>query len=90
MTELQQIEQQLQENNLDEALAAADRYIAAHPDSAEAHFLRGKIYWRQGNRSAATTDYATAASLDPASPAVEALAVARSVADFFNPDIFNP
>ena len=56
----------------------------------EALFLRGKIHWRLGNRSRATSDYAAAAAADPDSPAAEALEQARAVEDFFNPDLLNP
>lgn len=57
---------------------------------ADLYFRRGKLWWRLGNRSAATSDYAHAVALDPASPAVKALEHARDVADFFNPDLYNP
>lgn len=90
MTELQQIEQLLKKNRLKEALESVNHLLAANPDNADALFLRGKIYWRMGDRSRATSSYAAAAALDPQSPAVSALENARDVADFFNPDIFNP
>lgn len=57
---------------------------------ADLYFRRGKLWWRLGNRAAATSDYARASALDPASPAVKALEHARDVADFFNPDLYNP
>lgn len=53
-------------------------------------FLRGKALWRLGIRDAATNDYAAAAELDPGGPAARALENARDIADFFNPDIYNP
>lgn len=57
---------------------------------AEMYFRRGKLYWRLGRRSDATSDYAKASAIDPSSPAVKALEHARDVADFFNPDLYNP
>ncbi|MDE6394517.1 MAG: hypothetical protein K2K77_04170 [Duncaniella sp.] len=57
---------------------------------ADLYFRRGKLSWRLGNRAAATSDYAHAAALDPTSPAVKALEQAVAVADFFNPDLYNP
>ena len=86
MTEIAEITALLKSNNLTEALDLADRYLTAHPDDAEALFLRGKIHWRLGNRS----HYAAAAAADPDSPAAEALEQARAVEDFFNPDLLNP
>lgn len=90
MTEIAEITALLKSNKLTEALDLADRYLAAHPDDAEALFLRGKIHWRKGNRPRATSDYAAAAAADPRSPAAEALEQARAVEDFFNPDLLNP
>lgn len=57
---------------------------------ADLYFRRGKLWWRLGNRSAATSDYAHASALDPVSPAAKALEQARAVADFFNHDLYNP
>lgn len=73
-----------------EAMAALSELIAAEPDNADALFARGKLYWRSGNRSAATTDYAHAAALQPDGPAARALEMARDIESFFNPDLLNP
>lgn len=64
--------------------------ITEEPANAEALFERGKLYWRTGNRSAATTDYAHSASLKPDGPAARALEMARDIESFFNPDLLNP
>ena len=90
MSELQHIRQQLQQNQLHLALESVNRALQASPRDADLLFLRGKIYWRLGNRAAATANYAAAAALDPHSPAVNALENARDIDNFFNPDIFNP
>ncbi|WP_304967895.1 hypothetical protein [Duncaniella muris] len=50
----------------------------------------GKLRWRMGDRSGAMGDYAKAVELNPDSPAVMALEQARDIADFFNPDLYNP
>lgn len=71
-------------------MVLVDAFIAAHPDSAEAFFTRGKINWKLGNRSKAMTDYAEAKAHDPESPAAEALRQAREIEAFFNPDLLNP
>lgn len=52
--------------------------------------MRGKLYWKLGNRAAATSSYAAAAELDPDSPAAAALEQARTIEAFFNPDLLNP
>ncbi len=88
--EYQDIQALLDENKPGEALVLLDNVLAVEPDDPQALFLRGKAYWRLGNRSRATSDYAAAAALDPDSPAVQALEQARAIEAFFNPDLLNP
>ncbi len=64
--------------------------IDGNPESDELYFRRGKLYWRMGDRSAAMGDYAKAQSINPDSPASKALEMAYDVANFFNPDLYNP
>lgn len=64
--------------------------ITENPENADAFFERGKLYWRTGNRSAATTDYAHSASLQPDGQAARALEMARDIESYFNPDLLNP
>lgn len=87
---MDQIDSLLKDNKLDEALVLLDSILEANPTDAEALFARGKIYWRMGLRSKATSDYAAAAAYDPESPAVQALQQARDIENFFNPDLLNP
>ena len=87
---LQDIQAILADNKIDEAINELNALIAINPNNDEALFLRGKAYWRLGNRSRAITDYATAASINPDSPAVFALEQAREIEAFFNPDMLNP
>lgn len=90
MGRLENIDNLIKDNNPAEALVLLDRIVAENPSDARALFLRGKAYWRMGQRSKAMSDYASAASLDPESPAVQALEQARDVESFFNPDLLNP
>ncbi|MCM1293208.1 MAG: hypothetical protein NC111_04940 [Bacteroides sp.] len=87
MTDLEDI---LKVNNPEEAIVLLNSFIATHPDNAEALFQRGKLHWRLGHRSLATSDYAAASLIDPDSPAAMALENARDIEDFFNPDLLNP
>ena len=87
---LQDIQAILADNKIDEAINELNALIAINPNNDEALFLRGKAYWRLGNRSRSITDYATAASINPDSPAVFALEQAREIEAFFNPDLLNP
>lgn len=75
---------------LNEALVELNRQLTASPDDDSLLFARGKVKWRLGDRSGATGDYAKAAAINPESPATKALENARDIADFFNPDLYNP
>lgn len=90
MHTLQLIASQISQNHLQPALDMLNDFIRSHPDNAEALFMRGKLYWKLGNRAAATSSYAAAAELDPGSPAAAALEQARTIEAFFNPDLLNP
>lgn len=90
MAQLQNIRTLIADNSLDEALAEACKALERTPADAEALFLRGRIYWKMGRRREAVNDYTAAAAIDPDGPAAIALAQARGIENFFNPDIFNP
>ena len=91
MPDLQQTNDLIARDRLDEALYAVNRLIAdGDGDDATLLFVRGKIYWRRGDRARATGDYAAAASLDPDGPAARALENARDINDFYNTDLYNP
>lgn len=85
-----EIENLIASDRLGEAVTELDRLIAADSSDARLYFLRGKANWRMDRRSAAITDYEHAVALDPDSEAAPALAMARDIMDFFNPDLFNP
>lgn len=80
----------LQENTAENAIVLLGQLIEAEPGNAYALYCRGRLYWKLGERAKATSDYAAAASLDPAGPASMALEQARDIENFFNPDLLNP
>lgn len=90
MIERQKIEEYFSSNRLQEAIDALSANIEAEPGQALWPFLRGNAYWRLGQKGKAITDYEQAVALDPESGAKHALEMARSVMDFFNPDLYNP
>lgn len=57
---------------------------------AQEHFERGRMLWKQGNRGEAMTEYNTALSLDPDSPAAVALEMAQGIMDFYDKQRYNP
>jgi len=87
---LQDIEALISSDRLDEAREALDKYINDNPSDARALFLRGKVNWRLGDRSAAQNDYMASAAIEPDGPARAALDYARDIESFFNPDLLNP
>jgi cytochrome c-type biogenesis protein CcmH/NrfG len=73
-----------------QALELARETVRDNPDNSVSWFTLGKILWRLDRRSEATSAYRTAVDIDPDSPAAIALQYAGDIADFFNPDLFNP
>ena len=80
----------ISEGKIEAALAVLDDLIKLSPDDDRLLFERGKLRWRIGDRAGATGDYAKASMINPESPAAKALEQARDIADFFNPDLYNP
>lgn len=64
--------------------------IKMMPRLASNYYERGKLFWRMGNRASAITDFNTALSLDPNSPAATYLKMANDILDFYNHDLYNP
>ena len=80
----------ISEGKIEAALSVLDDLIKLFPDDDRLLFERGKLRWRIGDRAGATGDYAKASMINPESPAAKALEQARDIADFFNPDLYNP
>ena len=85
-----EVQQMIADNQLDEAIDAITKLLKENNNSAELLFVRGKLMWKLGHKADAMSDYAAAAQIDPASPAVTALEMARNVMDFYNKDMYNP
>lgn len=90
MDKNQIIDTLIAENQLEDAVRLIDEIISENSDSDILYFRRGKLRWRLGDRSGAMSDYAKAKELNPESPASKALEQAYDVANFFNPDLYNP
>lgn len=90
MSDTRFVKKLVSEGRLTDAISLLDSMIENVPDSDKLYFERGKLYWRIGERSKAMSDYAKAKSINPDSPAARALEQAYDVANFFNPDLYNP
>ncbi len=84
------IEQLIRENRLAEAASELDALIAADCADAMTWYLRGKVWWKTGDRAKAKNCYLRSLSLDSESPARYALNHAFDIEQFFNPDLLNP
>lgn len=90
---IKQIDDLIKQDELAEALELISSMLKEEQKAevrADILFRRGKIHWKMGNRSRATSDYMAAVELDPSSPAGAALEQARDIERFFNPDLLNP
>lgn len=76
--------------NIQSEIDALTLRIRMMPNLAANYYERGKLYWKLGDRAAAITDFNTAVSLDPSSPAVGYLRMANDILDFYNHDLYNP
>lgn len=75
---------------MDSELQKLNEIIGAGIAGADVYFQRGRLLWKMQKFGQAISDYETAAQLDPASPAVQALEMARQVMDFYHRDRYNP
>lgn len=90
MSKISEIKDLISKNNTGKAAILADELLSEEPENSEAWYLRGKLWWRSGERGRAMSCYTRAVSIDPNSPAATALEQANAIADFFNPDLLNP
>lgn len=80
----------IDKGDIEEAICQLDALIESQPDNDAAFFQRGKLYWKIGETARAMNDYATAARINPDSPAATALEHSHDIQNFFNPDLLNP
>ena len=89
MTSLTDIKKIFLEGDVDRAIALLDEYVAAHPESDEAYFLRGNAYRKKENWQEALNNYSEAMELNPEGPATLAYNATIEVLDFFNKGLYN-
>ena len=90
MSLTQKIDDLITENRLQEAILSIDEQLKSNPENDELYFVRGRLFWRLGDRRRAINDYGRAVEINPQSKAAYALENAREVLSFFNPDLLNP
>lgn len=91
MMDASEIERLLQEHRTDEAIAAIEAWQAEGGKMDERlHYLLGNAWRKKGNWKRAIEEYNEAVSLNPDSPAAEALKLADEILAFYNKDLYNP
>ena len=74
----------------DEAISLLDGYRAGGGRMDDALFyLLGNAWRKKGNWQMAINNYLEALSLNPESPAQQALDIANDILDFYNKDMYN-
>ncbi|WP_177601774.1 tetratricopeptide repeat protein [uncultured Phocaeicola sp.] len=80
----------IQEGHTQEAIQQLNSLISLHPDTAaEAFYLLGNAYRKEGNWQYALNNYQEAIDLNPESPAQEAYQMVMDILNFYNKDMFN-
>ena len=86
----ERIQALLDANEADEAIALIDGYRASGgPMDDTLYYLTGNAWRKKGNWQMAINNYLEALSINPDSPAKQALAIANDILDFYNKDMYN-
>lgn len=88
MQDKEKIQALLSAGNVEEALRFLNGEIEVDGTDDELYYTRGNVHYKSGNWKAAMEDYMEAVSLNPDSPAGEAIKMAQQVLDFYNKDIY--
>ena len=87
---MDQIKQWIDEGRTDDAIELLDAYLAAHPNSDEALYLRGRAHRKAGRTREALNDYLASAALNPDGPAARAYRMEIEILDFYDHNLYNP
>lgn len=80
----------IREGHTQEAILQLNKLITSRPDTAaEAYYLLGNAYRKEGNWQYALNNYREAIELNPESPAREAYRMVMDILNFYNKDMFN-
>lgn len=90
MIDLQSIKDKLSRNEIDEAIATLDEYIAQNDKCEEAYILRGNAYRKLGNWKKAIENYCYAKEINPDGAGATAYENAMQILEFYNTDLYNP
>ena len=86
----EKINRLIAENNLEKALAYIDEWLSNHSKDDKAYYLKGLVFWKQGNWKLTIENYLKAIEINPNSPAKQAYEMVMDIINFSNPDLYNP
>ena len=75
---------------LEKALVHLEERLACDPQDDGAYYLKGALFWKQGNWKLAIENYLKATEINPESPARQAYEMVMEIINFSNPDLYNP
>ena len=71
----EKINRLIAENNLEKALAYIDEWLSNHSKDDKAYYLKGLVFWKQGNWKLTIENYLKAIEINPNSPAKQAYTI---------------
>lgn len=87
---LKKIKERINDGDTQKAIQELTGLIASHPHMrAEAYYLLGNAYRKEGNWQGALNQYQEAIALNPESPARNAYDMVMDILNFYNKDMFN-
>lgn len=90
MIAIEEINRLISENELEQALVLLDERLAGNAQDDAAYYLKGTLFWKQGNWKMAIENYLKATEINPESPARQAYEMVMEIINFSNPDLYNP
>ena len=87
---MNQIRQWIDEGRITDAIELLNDYLATHPDSDEALYLRGRAHRKAGRIREAINDYLASAAIRPDGPAARAYRMEIEIMDFYDRNLYNP
>ena len=64
--------------------------LIAENNLEKAYYLKGLVFWKQGNWKLTIENYLKAIEINPNSPAKQAYEMVMDIINFSNPDLYNP
>ena len=79
----EKINRLIAENNLEKALAYIDEWLSNHSKDDKAYYLKGLVFWKQGNWKLTIENYLKAIEINPNSPAKQAYEMVMDIIQIY-------